>query len=51
MFKEFFELECDENQINKALKEKSVSIEISHKNKMKNILKYLLSFLMMFVLH
>ena len=38
MFKEFFELECDENQISKALKENSVSIKISHKNKMKNIL-------------
>ena len=53
MFKEFFELECDENQIRKALKECSVSIRISHKKKMKNILsnikidkKYLVSLVM-----
>ena len=38
MFKDFFELECDENQISKALKENSISIKISHKKKMENIL-------------
>ena len=38
MFKDFFELECDINQLHKALKKSSSSVKISHQKKVKSLL-------------